>query len=69
MIRNIFGTIELGVKTDTGDKEGKIIETKEVNEKSLEEEEVKKALKKFIGKQIQTPPLYSAIKINRKKII
>ncbi len=67
--KEYIGTVRLGVKTDTGDKEGKIIERKEVDKKSLEDKNVKEVLKQFIGKQIQTPPIYSAIKINRKKIV
>ncbi len=61
--------IKLGTKTETGDREGKIIDEKEVEEKNLEETRVKQELKKFIGKQEQKPPMYSAIKVNRKKTI
>ncbi|MCI8519289.1 MAG: hypothetical protein HFJ51_04275 [Clostridia bacterium] len=61
--------ITLGVKTDTEDKEGKIIEEKRVDIKNLSEDRVEKALRTFIGKQSQMPPKYSAIKVNRKKAI
>ena len=61
-------TIQLGKKSDTADGEGKIIEEKEVKEDSLKEEKIKSVLKKFIGKQEQIPPMYSAIKINGKKL-
>lgn len=60
--------ITLGKKTDTGDREGKIIEEKEVSLRSLEEYKVKKVLEGFIGKREQTPPIYSAIKLNGKKL-
>ena len=60
--------LELGKKTSTADVEGKVIEEKEVSAKSIEEQYVKKILKTFIGKQEQTPPIYSAIKINGKKL-
>ena len=60
--------LELGKKTSTADVEGEVIEEKEVPTKSLEEQYVKKILKTFIGKQEQTPPIYSAIKINGKKL-
>lgn len=59
-------TIKLGEKRDTGDEEGKVIEEKEVKE--LDENHVKKAFQKFIGKQEQLPPMYSAIKVNGKKL-
>lgn len=61
--------LELGIKTDTGDREGNIIEKKEVNERSLNQEQINETLKKFKGKQEQIPPMYSAIKVKRKKII
>ena len=60
--------LELGKKTSTADVEGEVIEEKEVSAKSLEEQYVKGILKTFIGKQEQTPPIYSAIKINGKKL-
>ena len=61
-------TIQLGKKSDTADGEGKIIEEKEIKEDNLKEEKIKSVLKKFIGKQEQIPPMYSAIKINGKKL-
>ena len=60
--------LQLGIKTDTADVEGKIIEEREVNTDSLNEENVKEVLNTFIGKQKQTPPMYSAIKVNGKKL-
>lgn len=60
--------IKLGVKTDTGDREGKVLEEKTVKKESLDEENIKRVLEKFIGKQEQIPPMYSAIKVNGKKL-
>lgn len=60
--------LKLGEKTDTADVEGKIIETKEVQPSNLEKENVEKVLKALIGKQEQTPPIYSAIKVKGKKL-
>ena len=60
--------LQLGTKTDTADAEGKIIEEKDVNIDSLSEENVKKVLSTFLGKQKQMPPMYSAIKVNGKKL-
>ena len=60
--------MQLGEKTDTADVEGNSIETKEVSEQSLKTEKVKEVLKSFIGKQEQIPPIYSAIKVNGKKL-
>ena len=50
----------------SADEEGEIIEEKEVPK--LDQDEIKKILKGFKGKQIQTPPIYSAIKVNGKKL-
>ena len=60
--------LELGKRTSTADIEGEVIEEKEVPDESLEEQYVKEILKIFIGKQEQTPPIYSAIKVNGKKL-
>ena len=65
--KTYIATIELGKKTDTGDAEGKVIE-EDVNIKDISKEEVKKVLKSFIGKQNQIPPMYSAIKLDGKKL-
>ena len=59
-------TIKLGKRTKTGDSEGEIIEEKEVPK--LDEKVIKQILKEFIGNILQTPPIYSAIKVNGKKL-
>ena len=61
-------TLQLGEKTDTADSEGKVIETKEVKEETLKKENIEKIFEKFKGKQEQIPPIYSAIKVNGKKL-
>ena len=61
-------TLKLGEKTDTADVEGVVIETKYIPEESLQIEIVNKVLQSFIGKQEQIPPIYSAIKVNGKKL-
>ena len=60
--------LKLGEKTDTADIEGKVVETRAVQPSNLEKEKVEKVLKSLIGKQEQTPPIYSAIKVNGKKL-
>ena len=60
--------IKLGIKTDTADIEGKIIEEKCVNENNLVKENIEKIFESLIGEQEQVPPMYSAIKINGKKL-
>ena len=58
--------LALGQKTETADLEGKIIEEKNIPDKSLTQSKIEKVLKSFIGKQQQMPPIYSAIKVNGK---
>jgi len=61
-------TIFLGKKTDTADSEGNVIEEKEVSSSCFEKEIVQSVLQSFLGKQKQTPPIYSAIKVKGKKL-
>lgn len=60
--------LQLGEKRTTADIEGEIIETKEVDSNILKTENVENILKSFIGKGSQIPPIYSAIKVNGKKL-
>lgn len=64
--KTYFATVRLGAVSDTDDSTGKIEATKNVKQKT--EEEVKNILKKFIGEQTQIPPMYSAKKINGKRL-
>lgn len=61
-------TLTLGIKTDTADGEGHIIEEKRIPEKTFEIEKIEEVFKTFLGKQKQIPPMYSAIKIKGKKL-
>lgn len=65
--KKYIATIKLGEKTTTADIEGEVIELKEVD-KNLKEDEIKKVLDTFVGKQKQIPPIYSAIKVKGKKL-
>lgn len=66
--KTYIAKIKLGEKTVTGDQEGEVIETKTVKEERLSKETIDDVLKTFLGKQIQTPPIYSAIKVDGKKL-
>ena len=54
-------TIRLGLRTDTGDVTGTALETAPV---TVGEAELKAVLPQFMGRQMQLPPMYSAVKIN-----
>ncbi len=60
--------LKLGIQTDTADSEGNVIQEKEVSKDLLSESNVIEVLKSFLGKQEQMPPMYSAIKVNGKKL-
>jgi len=55
-------TIELGKTTDSQDADGQTMETRPVP--ALTEDEVRAAMQGFLGDQYQTPPMFSAIKID-----
>ena len=60
--------LQLGEKTTTADPEGKILEKRAVPDKIFENNYAQNILNKFIGKQEQIPPIYSAIKVDGKKL-
>jgi tRNA pseudouridine55 synthase len=55
----------LGVSTDTQDAFGKVLSKEEV---AASQSEVVQAVKSFIGKYQQLPPMYSAVKVGGKKL-
>jgi len=68
--KKYIAKIKLGEKTTTADIEGEIIERKDVN-KSIYENDNKiiiETLNSFLGKSSQIPPIYSALKVNGKKL-
>lgn len=58
--------LTLGKRTDTGDDSGTVIE--ELPVPTLEQEAVEMVLKNFLGPQMQVPPMYSALKVDGKKL-
>ena len=56
----------LGKTTDTQDISGEVLEEK--NPAHLTEEEVRSCIESFIGEYDQVPPMYSALKVNGKKL-
>lgn len=60
--------LQLGEKRDTGDCEGNILDSKPVQIECLDKAKIQNIFQILIGKQQQIPPIYSAIKINGKKL-
>ena len=63
--KTYIAEVTLGAFTDTQDSSGNILERHEVD---FDEEKIRTAVNSFIGNLQQTPPMYSAIKINGKKL-
>lgn len=66
--KKYIATIKLGMKTDTADIEGKVVEEIAVDNSIFNSKKISAVLKEMIGKQKQRPPMYSAIKVNGKKL-
>lgn len=63
--KEYIATIEFGIETDTEDITGNIIER---SDKIPTEKEVLKILPKFTGRIEQTPPMYSAVRVDGRKL-
>lgn len=59
-------TVKLGERTDTMDADGEVIER--VEDFSVTEPEVEKALENFRGEIEQVPPMYSALKVSGRPL-
>ncbi|MBO5372675.1 MAG: tRNA pseudouridine(55) synthase TruB [Lachnospiraceae bacterium] len=57
--------LHLGITTDTQDMSGTIIATKNVD---ISNEALEEVIGKFVGRQKQIPPMYSALKVNGQKL-
>jgi len=62
MDKEYTGTIRLGQSTDSQDADGELVQERPVPE--LSEAMLLKEMKRFIGDQYQTPPMFSAKKVN-----
>lgn len=62
--KEYFFNITFGEERTTADAEGKVIKTSNI---IPTENEIKNILNNFIGEIQQTPPIYSAIKVNGKR--
>lgn len=63
--KEYIASIKLGIKTDTGDITGKILDTKEFN---VTKEKIEEVFRFFPNTYIQEVPIYSAVKVNGKKL-
>ena len=63
--KRYLASLRLGLTTDTQDITGNILESKPV---PIGAEELEKTLARFMGKQTQIPPMYSAIRVGGKHL-
>lgn len=61
------GEITLGYSTTTEDKSGEIVEQRAVTE-ALTEDQIDEAMAAFVGEITQIPPMYSAVKVNGRRL-
>lgn len=64
--KEYLAVIKLGETTDTYDSEGRIV--RKVSDFEVSNSEISDAIQMFIGNIEQTPPMYSAIKLNGKPL-
>lgn len=57
--------LHLGIETDTQDMTGAVLKELPVD---VKEEEVREVIRSFLGEQQQIPPMYSALKVDGKKL-
>lgn len=65
--KDYIAEITLGIKTDSGDIEGNVIERDDSNH-NYDKNQILTILNSFKGHSKQIPPMYSAIKIDGKKL-
>lgn len=63
--KTYVAVMHLGIKTDTLDMTGTVVEEKTVD---VDEMQVRSAIMSFVGEYDQIPPMYSALKVNGKKL-
>ncbi len=63
--KDYIAKVKVGIKTDTYDLTGKVLEEKEVK---LNKDDLINCLNSFLGEYLQTVPIYSSVKVNGKKL-
>ena len=63
--KEYVATLKLGVRTDTLDTSGNVLETRDV---TCTEDEIREAIMSYVGDIMQVPPMYSALKVDGQKL-
>lgn len=64
--KTYIASMRFGLSTDTQDISGKVLRTADPS--GLNRTQVERALLSFSGRQMQVPPMYSALKVNGQKL-
>lgn len=65
--KEYIATVSIGTSTETEDAEGAIVSSDDSNKK-ISREAILQALEQLTGEIVQIPPMYSAVKVNGKKL-
>ncbi|WP_252503566.1 tRNA pseudouridine(55) synthase TruB [Sporosarcina sp. Marseille-Q4943] len=65
--KEYIATVSIGSSTETEDADGAIVMSDDTYKK-ISREEILHALKQLTGKIVQIPPMYSAVKVNGKRL-
>ncbi len=63
--KEYVAVLRLGIVTDTQDISGKVLSEKQV---TTAPDKVREVIASFVGDSMQVPPMYSALKVNGKKL-
>ncbi len=64
--KEYIARVKLGIRTDTGDITGNVVQETPVP--TITAKKIETVLALFLGKRLQTPPMYSALKMHGKKL-
>lgn len=67
MGKEYVAVVSIGTSTETEDADGAIVESN-LSQKRIEVSEIEEVLRKLTGEIVQIPPMYSAVKVNGRKL-
>lgn len=67
MGKEYVAVVSIGTSTETEDADGAVVQTDSTH-KTINVSEIEKALQKLTGDIVQIPPMYSAVKVNGRKL-
>ncbi|QFF98576.1 tRNA pseudouridine(55) synthase TruB [Psychrobacillus glaciei] len=65
--KTYIATVSIGKSTTTEDADGEVV-SKDETDKHFSREQILKVLEELTGEIVQTPPMFSAVKVNGKKL-